>query len=273
MKNKADEKFVSVNKKQKEFYNSNSKSKKNFASRIWSKIRNGLLNDYRKEFDVKDKVYDEHKRWLGDLSDKKVLDLGCLRGNALTFHMASNAKEYIGIDLSDKAIAELNRKLVKKDFTNAKALAIDFLSKNFEEKNFDVIYAYGVLHHFEDVDLLIMKLNEKLKKGGMVISYDPLETSLPIKALRTLYRPFQSDKEWEWPFTKTTLQKFDKNFMIIEKKGILGSSKYGILLNFLPLPKIYKHKIIDEMTQKDWSLNTWSQIHKCMHLTMCFKKT
>jgi 2-polyprenyl-3-methyl-5-hydroxy-6-metoxy-1,4-benzoquinol methylase len=149
MKNKTENEILEVNKKQREFYNSTSKEKKNFASRIWSKIRNGSLSNYRKQFDIKTKVYDQHKVWLGDLSNKKVLDLGCLRGNELSLHMAKNSKSYLGIDLSDKAIATLYEKIKKINCPNAHALAIDFLSKDFKENNFDVIYAYGVLHHLK----------------------------------------------------------------------------------------------------------------------------
>ena len=84
-----------------------------------------------------------------------------------------------------------------------------------------MIYAYGVLHHFENTKILIDKLNEKLTSNGRIISYDPLETSLPIKIIRTLYRPFQSDAAWEWPFTKKTFYQFQKAFTIIERRGLL----------------------------------------------------
>jgi 2-polyprenyl-3-methyl-5-hydroxy-6-metoxy-1,4-benzoquinol methylase len=266
------EKVLETNKRQKEFYNSTSSNRKNFASKIWSKFRNGLLSNYRNQFDLKDKVYEEHKEWLGDLSTKKVLDLGCLRGNALSLYMAKNAKEYIGIDLSDVAIALLNKKIEKQDCNNAKGLAVDFLSDEFHQDNFDLIYAYGVLHHFEDFDLLIKTLNLKLATNGTIISYDPLETSLPIKILRSIYRPFQSDKDWEWPFKKSTLKKINSNFIIEEKRGILGKSKYGIILNLLPLNQEYKTRVINKMILKDWNSTSWKSTHSCMHLTMLLKK-
>lgn len=266
------EKTIELNKKQKEFYNSSKQSKKNIASKIWSYLRNGTLSDFRRKYDLKDRVYKEHKIWLGDLSSKKVLDLGCLRGNALSLYMAKNSKEYLGIDLSDIAISDLNEKIDNKKCANAKAVAIDFLSPEFKEDNFDVIYAYGVLHHFEDFDMLVSKMIEKLSTNGIVISYDPLETSLPIKLLRALYRPFQSDKDWEWPFKKSTLKKIDKNFVIEEKRGILGKSKYGIFFNILPLNKNYKERKIKNLINHDWNISKLKEIHKCMHVTMLFRK-
>jgi 2-polyprenyl-3-methyl-5-hydroxy-6-metoxy-1,4-benzoquinol methylase len=265
-------KTLDVNERQKEFYNSTKKNKKNLPSRIWSTLRNGLLSNFRAQFDIKDRVYEQHKIWLGDLSDKKVLDLGCLRGNALSVYMAKTSKEYIGIDLSDVAISVLNKRLKKEKCKNSKGLAIDFLSSEFTDTNFDVIYAYGVLHHFEDFDVLISKLNEKLSPNGKIISYDPLETSLPIKVLRGIYRPFQSDKDWEWPFKKSTLKKIDENFQIVDKKGILGKSKYGILVNVLPIKKTSKNKMIKNLVEKDWNLKNLKDSYSCMHLTMLLKK-
>lgn len=272
MKNTED--ILEINKRQKEFYNTEgAKSKKNFASKLWSNFRNGALSDFRKKFDIKDRVYDEHKLWLGDLADKKILDLGCLRGNALSLYMAENAKEYIGIDLSDVAIAHLQKRIEDRQFYNARALAVDFLSPEFPQQDFDVIYAYGVLHHFENFDLLISKLKEKLKIGGIIISYDPLETSLPIKILRAMYRPFQDDKDWEWPFTKTVLTKINNNFKIEEIRGVLGKSKYGVMLNLLPLSDAYKSKVIAKMVEQDWNIQKMEDIYSCMHTTMMLRKT
>ena len=264
--------ILEINQRQKEFYNSTEKAKKNFASTIWSNIRNGALNDFRTKFDIRDRVYEEHKVWLGDLSDKKVLDLGCLRGNSLSIYMAQNAKEYIGIDLSDVAIESLQKNLEKHKCRNASAIAVDFLSAEFYQTGFDIIYAYGVLHHFENFDLLISKLNEKLSDNGVIISYDPLETSLPIKILRTLYRPFQSDKDWEWPFTKSTIRKIKQHFEIEKIRGILGKSKYGILFNFLPLNSSFKTRVISRMVENDWNIVNPEQVYSCMHTTMLLRK-
>src|SRR5690606_32211753 len=161
---------------------------------------NGLLNKTRKNLGMENQLYHTHKNWCGDLSQKKVLDLGCYKGNSLSYFLAENSKQYIGIDLSERGIIYLNKQL--SPFSNAQAYAVDFLSKDFIEGDFDLIYAYGVLHHFKDTELLIKKLKEKLKPGGIIISHDPLQTSRPIKFIRALYRPFQSDKDWEWPFTK-----------------------------------------------------------------------
>ena len=261
--------ILQTNVKQKEFYNNN---KTNYLTALWSKFRGNILRKIRKNIGVHDQAYNLHKIWFGNLSDKKVLDLGCFSGNYLSLHLAEKSKQYIGIDLSDVAISKLNEKL--QHFPNANAFAVDFLSNEFEDKNFDLIYAYGVLHHFPNTAILIDKLNAKLNTGGHIISYDPMETSLPIKFIRTLYRPFQSDAAWEWPFTKKTFYKYQNAFNIIERRGILGKSKWIYLINFLPISDTKKQEIGKKWHNHDWENSTISDsvLFKCMHITMNMKK-
>lgn len=266
---KTTEAILETNKKQKEFYNN---IKQNFSTKIWAKFRNGLLTRIRKNIGIKDQAYLLHKEWFGDLSNKKVLDLGCYSGNYWSVYLAEHAKEYQGVDLSDVAILKLKEKI--KLFPNAKAEAVDFLSTDFTEKDYDLIYAYGVLHHFENTTILIDKLNDKLAPKGEIISYDPLETSLPIKIIRILYRPFQSDAAWEWPFTKKTFYQYQKAFIIKERRGLLGKSKWVAFLNILPISENKKRIMGQKWHEQDWkeSFASDSAMFDCMHLTMLMQK-
>lgn len=265
---KTTQEILETNQKQKEFYND---IKQNFFTQQWAKIRNGVLNRIRKNIGIQSQVYDLHRIWFGDLANKKVLDLGCFRGNYWSLYLAENAKSYTGIDLSDVAIGQLQERI--QSFPNAKAVAIDFLSDEFEERDFDLIYAYGVLHHFENIDILISKLKEKMAPGATIISYDPLETSIPIKILRSLYRPFQTDAEWEWPFTKKTFRKFQSAFAIVEKHGLLGKSKWIAVLSVLPMSKKKLEETGKKWHQDDWERSAVSEkaMFRCMHLTMLMK--
>lgn len=266
---KTKEQILETNIKQKEFYNT---KKKNIATKIWSSVREKTLKKIRKNIGILDQSYDLHKKWFGDLSNKKVLDLGCYAGNNLSMYLAENSKQYIGLDLSDVAIEKLNNRLI--NIPSAKALAQDFLSDEFNEKDFDIIYAYGVLHHFPSVDVLISKLNEKLATNGIIVSYDPLETSLPIKIIRMIYRPFQSDAAWEWPFTKNTFFKYQEAFNIEERRGLLGKSKWFFLLSFLPMSEEKRIEIGKKWHKDDWekSATSTSRLFSCMHLTMLMQK-
>lgn len=267
MKTAAD--IIETNKKQKAFYN---EIRQNFATRLWARVRNGLLNRIRKNAGIQDQVYRLHQEWCGDLSQKKVLDLGCFAGNYLSVYLAQRAKSYVGIDLSDVAIAKLSARL--KDFPNARAQAVDFLSDEFDETDFDLIYAYGVLHHFPNPEVLSQRLREKLRDGGQIISYDPLETSVPIKIIRTLYRPFQSDADWEWPFNRKTVAHYRSGFDVIEQRGILGKAKWIAALQMLPLSRAYREKLAARWIGRDWEDSAVSDraLFRCMHMTMLMRK-
>ena len=258
-----------VNKRQQEFYD---KKNKNLPTRIWSYFRNGLLNRIKKEVGVEQDIYNLHRDWFGDLSRKKVLDLGCYEGNSLSMHLAQNSQSYLGIDLSPKGIENLNRRL--QNTPGARAEVMDFLSEDFKEKDFDLIYAYGVLHHFKNVDGLIEKLQEKLSSNGKVISHDPLQTSLPLKLARTIYRPFQSDREWEWPFSKRTYYKFDKAFSITERRAVLGKTKWLPLMNLLPVSHKQKLEKARDWHREDWEKSAFNDdyMFSCMHLSMLMQK-
>jgi 2-polyprenyl-3-methyl-5-hydroxy-6-metoxy-1,4-benzoquinol methylase len=258
-----------VNAKQKEFYDT---KQKNAATKLWSYFRNGALNRIKKDIGVERDIYELHKSWFGDLSDKKVLDLGCYAGNSLSFYLAQNSKEYLGIDLSPKGINNLSRRLEK--IPGARAEVMDFLSEDFKEKDFDLIYAYGVLHHFKDVDELIVKLQEKLNEHGAIVSHDPLRTSLPIKFIRSIYRPFQSDKAWEWPFSKQTYYRFEKAFDITERRAVLGKAKWSTLISMLPIPEKRRLEKAKNWHREDWdnSLKSDKQMFRCMHLSLFMQK-
>lgn len=254
-----------INSKQKAFYDN---KEKNFVTKVWYYFRNKTLNAFRKNIGLEKEIYDLHLSWLGDLTEKKVLDLGCYEGNSLSYYMAKNSKKYVGIDLSEKAIIMLRRRL--NSIPNAEVFSVDFLSSEFNEKDFDLIYAYGVLHHFRNTEELIQKLKQKLKPGGRIISYDPLTTSLPLKLVRTLYRPFQTDKDWEWPFSRKVYHKYSNEFEIVERRAILGKTKWLFLINLLPIGKHKKETIGKKWHTIDWEKSRQSDSHmfKCMHLTM-----
>jgi hypothetical protein len=118
----------------------------------------------------------------------------------------------------------------------------------------------------------MQRLKEKLKPGGEVISFDPLETSAPVKMMRSLYRPFQQDKDWEWPFAAKTFAHLEKYFEIKELRGVLGKSKYGLLLHLLPLGESYKHKKINALIDADWRAQKPNEVLNCMQVTMRLKK-
>lgn len=264
--------ILNINEKQKDFYNSARNIKiNNIIMEIWSKARRPMYS-LMWHSGISKKIFLRELEWMGDLKDKRVLDFGCFSGNDLSITLAEKSKYYLGIDLSDVAINQLREKMASKNINNPNVKAIDILSPDFKEKDFDIIYAEGVIHHFKHIDTILSTLVSKLSPGGLVITFDPLQTAITSKIIRSLYHPFRSDKDWEFPFTKSTFNSIKKYFNIVGIQGIMGYSKWSIPLAFinkaiaLKLTK-YLHQL-DLKKAKKVGPGLW----KCMHVSMCWSK-
>jgi 2-polyprenyl-3-methyl-5-hydroxy-6-metoxy-1,4-benzoquinol methylase len=182
--------MLGTNTRQKSFYEAKNPYLESGGkiSYLWGRAR-FALQKVRSEARIDEDVLALHRNWLGDLSDKKVLDLGCFSGNDLSLELARNSSSYLGIDLSKRAIESLNFDLREAGLygSRTRAEAIDFLSPDFVETGFDVVYAKSVLHHFEHLGAMLEVLREKVAPGGVVVSWDPMQTSPPVWAARMLY--------------------------------------------------------------------------------------
>ncbi len=265
--------MLALNHRQAVYYD-NPRPCRSVMTQTWSHVRNGPFSRFRTDVRIKTDAYELHKQWLGDLSDKKILDLGCYSGNTLSPFLATNARQYIGIDLSNRGISRLAQKLLRLDCPDARAMAVDFLSPEFDEGEFDVIYAYGVMHHFEHFETFLHRLNSKLSRRGIIVSYDPMTTSLPIRCIRRLYRPFQSDAAWEWPFERSTFAAIEKVFEIDAVQGFLGCSKWAFPLYALPAPDGIRKKIATTLHHRDLRLSRQcdEKLWRCMHVALLLKK-
>jgi len=206
-------------------------------TQIWRKMRRAQ-QEYRKTLGIDHTVHEKHWEWMGDLSDKHVLDLGCYSGNELSLEIAQKSKTYLGIDLSAPAIEVLKKDLKDAQMSHAKAEAVDFLHEDFQNQyknHFDVIYAHSVAHHFA-------------------------------------YRPFQSDRDWEFPFGRNTFKQINEYFNIKNMQGIMGSAKWGVFVYLFN--KDLGVKLGEKLKEKDGrnaSKTGWG-LWKCLQVTMCWTK-
>jgi len=78
-------------------------------------------------------------------------------------------------------------------------------------------------------------LSQRLAPGGRIVSFDPLETALVVRLVRRLYRPFQTNAAWEWPFRQHNFDTIQKYFRIEKIQGVVGLSKWVLPLAAIPL--------------------------------------
>lgn len=223
--------MAAINTQQAEFYDSlhaaeaetgaggyAENKRANLLTRAWAGLR------YRqqaavKEAEVEDAMKQAHREWINAKAGGEFLEVGCFSGSPSTFELAHAASIYHGIELSPMAVARLNERFSKEGLQEkARAEAGDFLLMD-EKQKYDLIYAHGVLHHFENPEPVFEKLARLLKSDGRLIFVDPCAVNPVYRALRMAYRPFQSDAAWEWPFRPVTVRALERHFEIVEGFG------------------------------------------------------
>lgn len=204
------------------------------ATNLWRRLRAravGAVSDQARA-----RFYDLHMDWLGDLSGAKVLELGCGTGTPLSRHLADRAASYHAIDLSAVQVRKLARHLGRKNGRprrNAHFHSGDFLSEDFAVTGFDVIYAHSVFHHFRHLDVLFDRIEAVAKPGALVVTLDPLQTWAPARALRALYRPFQTDADWEYPFDRAALRRIEARFEVLGVVGLFNRARWALVLGMI----------------------------------------
>lgn len=273
--------MVEVNERQRVFYESQyaatgsgKEREANFVTNMWTRLRHKQQRLVQ-HLGVSDSVHDFHRRWIDEhpSAEPRVLDLGCFKGNALTFELAGRAGEYVGIDLSESAIEYLQARLQERNIDNAEARTVDFLENDFPAGSFDIVYAYSVLHHFRYLPVALDELRRVLAPGGVVITIDPLNTSYTTRLARALYRPLQSDKEWEFPFTRQSLGEIRSRFRVKHLQGLTGWAKYPLPLMLLPgLDRVGERlSSVGARLDSQYATKEGFMLWRCMQVTMALE--
>lgn len=221
---KTTEEMVQLNREQAKFYDSIQSAEAevghggyaenesaNALTRFWAGLRY-RQQDAVKQAGVEDRMKAAHARWVASKKGGDFLELGCFSGSPSTFLLCEASGSYLGVELSPLAVEALNKKFAQRGLAEkAKAVALDFLTMS-EERKFDLIYAHGVLHHFENPEPLFKKLAALCKPGGNLLFVDPSAVNPVYRLIRSAYRPFQSDAAWEWPFRKLTVDSLERYF-------------------------------------------------------------
>lgn len=97
--------------------------------------------------------------------DKRVLEIGCGIGSDGA-EFAKNGADYVGIDISEKSLAVAKQRFevynIKGSFYNLSGDDPELL--NFGK--FDLIYSFGVLHHYPNIEKIIQNVHNLLNKNG-----------------------------------------------------------------------------------------------------------
>jgi SAM-dependent methyltransferase len=232
--------ITETQKQQAEYYDNaytiGRKSVDNTPMVIWFSVKESLKTFMKAgDFSISKCIKDIHSRWIHSCTRGRVLDLGCGHGSSFSHQLAKNNEAYIGIDLSEMAVIKYKNELDRKGIKNPDVRVMDFFDNDFSDDYFDIIYASAVLHHFRDTDRLYRELYRVVKPTGTIISSDPLSTYPISVAVRKVYRLFQTNQAWEWPFGKHTFILLERYFIVEAVQGFIGPvCLLGFLLSLIP---------------------------------------
>lgn len=130
---------------------------------------------------------------MPDFYNRTVLDLGCGFGWHCNYAQENGAKRILGLDLSEKMLAEAKQR-------NAHE-CIEYQNQDIEHfsvhETFDCVISSLVFHYIQDFDRLVKKVHEVLNENGdFVFSVEhPIFTSAPLQQWR-----YKEDQKIDcWP--------------------------------------------------------------------------
>ncbi len=157
---------------------------------------------------------------IGNVKNKKVLDLGCGFGDHVEKLSKKKPKKIIGIDSSKNLINLAKQKKIK----NCEFFVNNLENKlKFENNYFDLVYSSLTLHYIKNLNLLFSEVNRVLKKKGLFI----FSTGHPI--FNTFKLVYTSDKKGE--LSKLfEVNYFGENLKEADLGGILKVKLYNYTL-------------------------------------------
>lgn len=111
----------------------------------------------------------------------RVLEVGCGAGFSVKY-LDKPYSVYVGVDYSQGLIDYANQYN-----STPKAQFICANIKEYQpEEKFDIIFMIGVLHHFDDMRVILAHIVSFLKPGGVLVANEPQSGNPLIQGLRKL---------------------------------------------------------------------------------------
>ena len=152
-----------------------------------------------------------------------VLDYGCGNGT-IAITCAGMVKKIQGIDYAAGMIEAAQKKSAEAKVGNARFMQATIFDPKLEKECYDAVLSWGILHLVEDRNLVMKRIYELLKPGGLVVSATECmaEKKTPITSLLSLLmkigifpislKYFTVD-ELETAFTSAGFQIIEKEIM------------------------------------------------------------
>jgi ubiquinone/menaquinone biosynthesis C-methylase UbiE len=194
----------------------------NRFARIYDRVEN-------KDKDIFDSIISKTKEYLKN--DDILLDFGCGTG-IITNEIAGSVSSVCAIDISPKMLEIAEEKAAKRNILNVNYKYTDIFSDKMKAGTFDAVLAFYILHLFKEPEIVLRRISELLKPGGVIISVTPCMREKPLlKGLLTILNKFRL-VPYINSLTQYELMNYiaNENFKIIKKECLRkNSAQYFIV--------------------------------------------
>jgi 2-polyprenyl-3-methyl-5-hydroxy-6-metoxy-1,4-benzoquinol methylase len=184
---------------------------------------------------------------MGNLEGLRVLDLGSGLGESAVY-FALRGAQVTATDISP-AMCRKATELARAHGTTIEALATPAERLDVEPGSYDVVYGANLLHHVQDIDVVLGAVKRALKPGGRCFFWDPLAYNPVINVYRRMATEVRSDDEA--PLTFAVLDVFRRHFVRVEHREFWLSTlllfvKYFAIDRVHPNASRYWKRILEE---------------------------
>jgi len=132
---------------------------------------------------------------MENISNKRILDLGCGTGEASLYFAMKGAARIDAIDIAPKMINILKRMAAIKKYSKKIKPEVMLAEKlSYPNNTFDIVYGRGVLHHVE-MGKALEEVYRVLKPGGVATFIEPLEHNPVINVYRKIAKDVRTPDE------------------------------------------------------------------------------
>ena len=139
----------------------------NKTEKFWDRLAGNFDQESDDSAQPYNKTIEKTKKYLnaGDI----VMDYGCATGGS-SLQIAGYVKEAHGVDISSKMIAAATSKAAGRNLENVEFSKTTIFDERYQQGSFDVILAFNILHLLEDTPVVLQRITQLLKPGGVMIS-------------------------------------------------------------------------------------------------------
>jgi len=122
---------------------------------------------------------DKVLNYLGDLSNKTIMDIGAGSGY-FSVKMAQKARKVIAADVNQEFLNYIKKRIDKNAIKNIELRKIPYNNPSLKDKEVDMILVVNTYHHIENRENYFEVARKGLKDHGELVIIDFFKTETPI---------------------------------------------------------------------------------------------